>query len=89
MNGIRAGARRTDSMKPIMDLTLLIAFLGLSACSGMKTTEQRVLSGAAIGAGVGAVGTVITGGCVACGTALGGAIGASAGYLVNLTEVDN
>jgi hypothetical protein len=60
---------------------VLAAGLALGACSNMNTTEQRVLSGGAIGAGAGAVGTVITGGCVTCGAVLGGAVGAGAGYV--------
>jgi osmotically inducible lipoprotein OsmB len=55
--------------------------LSLSACSGMTSTEQRMLSGAGIGAGVGAVGTSMTGGCVSCGAVIGGAVGAGGGYL--------
>ncbi|MEQ8806649.1 MAG: hypothetical protein RIE16_12795, partial [Rhodospirillales bacterium] len=57
---------------------VLVSALALSACSGMSNTEQRTLSGGAIGAGVGAVGTALTGGCVSCGAALGGAVGAGA-----------
>lgn len=64
----------------------LISLLGLSACSGMSPTEQRTLSGGAIGAGVGAVGTAVTGGCVTCGTVVGGALGAGAGYLYDRHE---
>jgi len=56
----------------------LVAALGLGACS---QTGQRVGTGAAIGAGVGAVGTVVTGGCVACGAVIGGAVGAAGGYI--------
>lgn len=63
-----------------MSLAFTLA-LATSACSGMNTTEQRTLSGGAIGAGVGAVGTAVTGGCVACGAAVGGAVGAAGGYV--------
>lgn len=55
--------------------------LSLAACSSMNTTQQRTLSGAGIGAGVGAVGTVMTGGCVTCGAVVGAAVGAGAGYV--------
>ncbi len=55
--------------------------LTLGACSDMSRTQQRTLSGAAIGAGVGTVGTVMTGGCVSCGAAIGAGAGAGAGYL--------
>mgnify|MGYP001172707797 CR=1 FL=1 len=58
----------------------------LAGCSDMSQTQQRVVSGGAIGAGVGVVGTVITGGCVACGAAIGGAVGAGAGYVVDQVE---
>jgi len=68
---------------------VLVAALGLSACSGLSRTEQRVLSGGAIGAGVGAAGTAITGGCIACGAALGGAVGAAGGYVLDHMEDDD
>lgn len=60
---------------------VFVGALALGACDGMNRTQQRTLSGGAIGAGVGAVGTVITGGCVSCGAAVGAAVGAGAGYL--------
>ena len=67
----------------------LAATLGLAACSDMSNTEQRVLSGGAIGAGVGAAGTAITGGCVTCGAVIGGAAGAGAGYLYDQYKKNN
>lgn len=60
--------------------------LGLAACSGMNSTQQRTLSGGAIGAGVGAVGTVVTGGCVTCGAAIGAGVGAAGGYIYDQVE---
>ena len=63
--------------KVALPLTL-IAALALGACSA---TGQRVAGGAAIGAGVGAVGTAITGGCVPCGAAIGAGAGAIGGYI--------
>lgn len=66
----------------------LAAALGVAGCSGMSNTEQRVLSGGAIGAGVGAAGTAITGGCVTCGAVIGGAAGAGAGYLYDRYRED-
>lgn len=57
--------------------------LATTACSGMGDTEQRVLSGGAIGAGVGVASTIITGGCIACGAAIGGAVGAASGWLLD------
>ncbi|MEZ0226280.1 MAG: hypothetical protein ACAH83_17115 [Alphaproteobacteria bacterium] len=64
---------------------LAIAFT-LCSCSNMNNTQQRVLSGGAIGAGAGAVGTAMTGGCVSCGAAIGGAVGAGAGYIYDQNE---
>lgn len=60
--------------------------LGLGACSGMNDTQQRTLSGGAIGAGVGALGTVATGGCVSCGAAIGAGVGAAGGYIYDRLE---
>ncbi|MCP4327122.1 MAG: hypothetical protein GY791_01625 [Alphaproteobacteria bacterium] len=68
---------------------MLAAAIGLSACSGLNQTEQRTLSGGAIGAGVGAAGTALTGGCIACGAAIGGAVGAGAGYIYDQSEKGN
>jgi len=62
-------------------IVAVVCVLTLGACSDMSRTQQRTLSGAAIGAGVGTVGTVMTGGCVSCGAAIGAGAGAGAGYL--------
>lgn len=62
-------------------LLLAALLLPMAACSDMTKTQQRTVSGGAIGATVGTVGTVMTGGCIACGAAIGGAVGAGAGYL--------
>ncbi|HCI46768.1 MAG TPA: hypothetical protein DFI00_05695 [Rhodospirillaceae bacterium] len=63
-----------------------ICVIGLAGCSNMSDLEQSTLSGGAIGAGVGAVGTALTGGCVSCGAAIGGAVGAGAGYIKEKSE---
>ncbi len=63
--------------------------LGLAACTGLDSTAERTLSGGAIGAGVGAVSTVITGGCIACGAAVGGAVGAGAGFVYDQIKKGN
>ena len=71
----------------IRNLSLVAAFaVGLGACSGMNSTQQRTLSGGAIGAGVGAVGTVMTGGCVTCGAVIGAGVGAAGGYIYDQVE---
>jgi hypothetical protein len=67
---------------------LVVALVGLAGCSGLSTKEQRMLSGGAIGAGVGAAGTALTGGCVTCGALIGGAVGTGAGYLYDEGKSD-
>ena len=69
-------------------LSILLLGLSLSACSSMNDTQQRTLSGAGIGAGVGAASTVMTGGCVTCGAAVGAAVGAGSGYVYDQYKKD-
>jgi len=77
---------KTVSSTLARSLAIGACVLSLSACSNMNHTQQRTLSGAGIGAGVGAVGTVMTGGCVTCGAAVGAAVGAGAGYVYDKTR---
>jgi osmotically inducible lipoprotein OsmB len=70
----------------VRSLAVCACVLSITACSGMNSTQQRTLSGAGIGAGVGAAGTVLTGGCVTCGAVVGGAVGAGAGYVYDRTK---
>ncbi len=60
--------------------------LMLAGCSGMSQTQQRTLSGAGIGTGIGVVGTAMTGGCISCGAVIGGAVGAGSGYIYDKTQ---
>jgi osmotically inducible lipoprotein OsmB len=60
--------------------------LSLAGCAGMNPTEQRALSGGAIGAGAGAALGAITGGSPAIGAAVGGAAGVVGGVLVDQYE---
>ena len=63
-------------------LPVLAAVLfGLTACSGMSTTQQRMLSGGAIGAAGGLALTALTGGGLLAGGLVGGAGGAAVGAL--------
>jgi predicted MFS family arabinose efflux permease len=62
-------------------LLILVCVVGLGGCSDLSRTQQRTLTGGAIGTTVGAISTAVTGGCVACGAAIGGAVGAGSGYL--------
>jgi len=68
-------------------IKLLVAMLALvfvlTGCAGMTPTEQRVLSGGAIGAGSGAAIGAISGGSPGVGAAVGGAAGALGGYLLD------
>ncbi len=58
-----------------------LLLLSLAACNGMGRTEQRVLTGGAIGAGAGAAGAALTGGGLGTGALIGGAVGAGSGYV--------
>ena len=66
-------------------LALAGAGLLLAACG--TTTQDRALSGGAIGAGVAGVAGALTGALVA-GALLGGAGGAAAGALTNPNQID-
>jgi osmotically inducible lipoprotein OsmB len=64
---------------------LVFAALMLAGCG--TTTQDRALSGAAIGAGGGAVAGALTGNPLA-GAAIGGAGGAAAGALTSPNQID-
>ncbi|MCW3477636.1 hypothetical protein [Limobrevibacterium gyesilva] len=64
-------------------LILVLCAGSLAACSGMNRTQQRTLSGGAIGAAGGAALTAIVGGPVLLGTALGAAGGAAVGAITS------
>lgn len=55
----------------------------LAACENMNRTQQRALSGGAIGAAGGAGIAAITGGSLLTGAAVGGAIGAVGGAVTS------
>ena len=65
--------------KPIL-LAAMIAF-AVTGCSGMNRTQQRALSGGAIGAAGGAAVGAVTGGDPVTGAVIGGAGGAAVGAL--------
>ena len=58
-----------------------LIFLSLAGCSGMNRTQQRALSGGAIGAAGGAAIGAIAGGSLLTGALIGGAGGAAVGAL--------
>jgi len=71
-------------MKQALILVILAAFI-FTGCAGMSYTEQRVLSGGAIGAASGAaIGAAA--GSAATGAAIGGGAGLLGGYLYDRYE---
>ena len=75
------------SAKTVLGKTVLVlGVLAMTGCADMTSQQQRMVSGGAAGAAIGAVGTVMTGGCVACGAAIGGAVGTGAGYVIDKIE---
>jgi uncharacterized membrane protein len=64
---------------------LMVATLVVSSCAGMSTTEQRVLSGGAIGAGSGAM-IGWAAGNPAVGAAIGAGAGALGGYIYDRVD---
>ncbi len=72
-------------MSPIRLITrtaLALALIApMAACSGMNRTQQRALSGGAIGAAGGAAVGALTGGSAVTGALIGGAGGAAIGAL--------
>ncbi len=71
-------------MKSMLRTAALLAVAGsLAACSGMNNTQQRTLSGGAIGAAGGAAITAIAGGPILLGTAVGALGGAAVGAVTS------
>lgn len=64
---------------------LLICTLALSGCAGMSDTQQRAMSGTAIGAGGGAILGAI-GGNAGLGAAAGAAAGLAGGLIYDRTK---
>ena len=60
--------------------------LGLSACSGMSTTEKRTLTGTGVGAASGALIGELATGQPLHGAAIGAAAGAVSGWLYDRHE---
>ncbi len=70
----------------VLSIAVIASALMVSACGTSKS--DRALSGAGIGAGVGAVGSAVTGGSPITGAIVGGAVGAGAGALTDKDDVD-
>lgn len=73
-------------MKHITLGFLILAVVTTLGCSGMSNTQQKTLSGAAIGAGGGAVLGGVTGGSPVTGAVVGGGVGAITGYILGESD---
>lgn len=74
-------------MKRFLLASAMVLLVGpLAACGSSQ--GDRALSGAGIGAGVGATGAALTGGNVVGGALIGGAAGAAAGALTDEEDID-
>ena len=70
--------------KPLALTVLALSGLLLAGCSGLNNTEQRVLTGATIGAGAGAGLGAVTGGLsIPAGAIIGAGAGAVTGLAVD------
>jgi len=64
-----------------MALIALVLVFALASCADMTPTQQSTLSGAAIGAGGGALLGALVGGRPFAGAAIGAGVGALGGYI--------
>ena len=72
-------------MRKFLLAAIAAVVLPLAACGDTKA--ERGLSGAGIGAGIGAAGAALTGGSVLGGAVLGGAVGAATGVLTDKDDI--
>ncbi len=68
--------------------TMLVSGLCLFVASCGSTRTDRALSGGAIGAGAGALGSAVTGGNIGTGAVIGGAAGAATGAATDKDDID-
>ncbi len=76
-------------MKKFLLLVPVCAALTMSGCSNMNTSQQRELSGGAIGAAAGAGITAIAGGNPIWGAIGGAAVGVLGGYIYDKNQKSN
>ena len=69
-------------MLRVKSLVLLIVLSLLGGCAGLSSTQQRMLTGTALGAAAGAGISTVAGGDPWVGAAIGGAGGAATGYAI-------
>jgi len=79
------GIFKEETMKRISIVVILVGGLALAGCAGMSDTEQRTLSGGAIGAGAGSIIGAI-GGSAGWGAAIGAATGVASGFIYDQHE---
>lgn len=71
-------------MSRTLSILSLTALLMATGCAGLNSTEERMLTGGAIGAGTGAAVGAMTGGLsVVGGAAIGAAAGVATGYIID------
>ena len=73
-------------MKTRKQILAVCLVVGLTGCLNMSTTEQRSLSGAAIGTAGGALVAGLTKGNAGTGALIGAAVGAASGWLYDKHE---
>jgi osmotically inducible lipoprotein OsmB len=73
-------------MRTIRSFTAVLLTVFTLGCAGMTPTQQRALSGGAIGAAGGAALSAIAGGSAAVGAVIGGAAGVLTGTLIGGSE---
>ena len=75
-------------MKRALNFACVLAIgAGLAGCSNLDRTQQRVLTGGAIGTAAGAALGAMTGGLsIAAGALIGAGVGSAAGYVVDKTS---
>lgn len=69
-------------MRYLRFFLLPLLILSLTGCADLNGTQQRALTGGAIGAAGGAIIGAVTAGNPAAGAAIGGAVGAAGGVII-------
>lgn len=78
--------RHLSKVRASSPVAVLLLALTAAACG--NSPLERGLSGAGIGAGVGAAGAALTGGDPLTGAAIGGAVGGATGALTDEDDID-
>ena len=73
-------------MLRIQSFVLLLVLSLLGGCAGLSPTQQRMLTGSALGAAAGAGVSTVAGSDPWVGAALGGVGGATTGYIISKTQ---